>query len=211
MRYRRAVAGEREQLRWYLVAVALLLLSAAIPTDSPVGFLGDLLTVLALTLLPLSVGVAVLRHRLYDAGSTLRRSLVYGWLLAVGLAVYAAVVLTLDTVLRGHAQPVVALAGAGTVAVLYQPLRIRLQRAADAMLYGDRGDPYAVLAGLGRQLEATGSAELSLPATVLAIATALRLPYVAIELPDDRPARPTAVHGTLARGRSGIDPACPRR
>lgn len=196
VRYRRASAGEREQLRWYLVAVALLLLSVVIPAESPVGFVGELLTVLALTLLPLSVGVAVLRHRLYDAGATLRRSLVYGWLLAVGLAVYAGVVLTLDTVLRGHAQPVVALAGAGTVAVLYQPLRIRLERAADAMLYGDRGDPYAVLAGLGRQLEATGSAELTLPATVSAIATALRLPYVAIELPDDRPGRPTSVHGT---------------
>jgi signal transduction histidine kinase len=79
--------------------------------------------------------------------------------------------------------------------VLYQPLRLRLQRAADRMLYGDRGDPYAVLTGLGRRLQAAGSAERTLPETVETIAAALRLPYVAVELPDDPPAQPTAAHG----------------
>jgi signal transduction histidine kinase len=64
------------------------------------------------------------------------------------------------------------------------------------MLYGDRGDPYAVLAGLGRRLQAAGSAEQTLPETVQAIAAALRLPYVAVELPGDPPERPTAAHGT---------------
>src|SRR5205823_10339737 len=100
--------------------------------------------------------------------------------------------------LRGHAEPVVALIAAGAVAVLFQPLRLRLQRAADRMLYGDRGDPYAVLAGLGRRLQGAGSAEQTLPETVQTIAAALRLPYVAVELPGDPPALPTAAHGTSA-------------
>src|SRR5439155_16854499 len=82
------------------------------------------------------------------------------------------------------------------VEVLYQPLRLRLQRAADRMLYGYRGDPYAVLTGLGRRLQAAGSAEQTLPETVATIAAALRLPYVAVELPGDPPAQPTAAHGT---------------
>jgi len=106
------------------------------------------------------------------------------------------VVLILDAILRGHAQPVVALAAAGAVAVLYQPLRLRLQRSADRMLYGDRGDTYAVLARLGRRLEAAGSAEQTLPETVETIAAALRLPYVAVELPGDQAEQPTAAHGT---------------
>ena len=148
--------------------------------------------------MPLSVGVAVLRRRLDGAEVAVRRSLVYGWLLAAGLAVYAGVVLVLDAVLRGHAAPVVTLVAAGAVAVIYQPLRLRLQRAADRMLFGDRGDPYAVLAGLGRRLQAAGSAEQTLPETVQAIAAALRLPYVAVELPDDPPAQPTAAHGASA-------------
>jgi two-component system NarL family sensor kinase len=196
VRYRRGSAGERDQLRWLLVAVGLLVVSFALVGGATVALAGNLLGLVAVPLVPLSVGVAVLRRRLDGAAVAVRRSLVYGWLLAAGLAVYAAVVLILDAVLRGHAKPVVALVAAGAVAVLYQPLRLRLQRAADRMLYGDRGDPYAVLAGLGRRLQAAGSAEQTLPQTVQTIAAALRLPYVAVELPGDPPARPTAAHGT---------------
>jgi two-component system NarL family sensor kinase len=196
VRYRRGPAGERDQLRWLLIAVGLLVVSFALVGGATVALAGNLLGLVAIPLVPLSVGVAVLRRRLDGAEVAVRRSLVYGWLLAAGLAVYAGVVLVLDAVLRGHAQPVVTLAAAGAVAVLYQPLRLRLQRAADRMLYGDRGDPYAVLTSLGRRLQAAGSAEQTLPETVETIAAALRLPYVAVELPGDRPARPTAAHGT---------------
>jgi signal transduction histidine kinase len=196
-RYRRASADERDQLRWLLIAVGLLVVSFAL-VGSSTAAAGNLLALVAIPLLPLSIGVAVLRRRLDGVDVTVRRSLVYGWLLAAGLAVYAGVVLVLDAVLRGHAQPVVTLVAAGAVAVLYQPLRLRLQRAADRMLYGDRGDPYAVLTRLGRRLQAAGSAEQTLPETVATIAAALRLPYVAVELPGDSPARPTAAHGTSA-------------
>jgi signal transduction histidine kinase len=196
VRYRRGSAGDRDQLRWLLIAVALLVVSFALVGGSTVALAGNLLGLVAIPLLPLSVGVAVLRHRLGGVDVGIRRSLVYGWLLATGLAMYAGVVLVLDAVLRGHAQPVVTLAAAGAVAVLYQPLRLRLQRAVDRMLYGDRGDPYAVLTRLGRRLQAAGSAEQTLPETVETIAAALRLPYVALELPGDPPAQPTAAHGT---------------
>jgi len=195
-RYRRGSGDVRDQLRWFLVATGLLVVSFAFVGGTAVVAVGRLLQLVALPLLPLSVGVAVLRHRLFDVDVAVRRSLVYGWLLAVGLAVYAGVVLVLDALLRGRAQPVVSLAAAGAVAVLYQPLRLRLQRSVNRMLYGDRGDPYAVLTGLGRRLEAAGSAERALPDTVETIAGALRLPYVALELPGDRPEQPTAAHGT---------------
>lgn len=195
-RYRHGSAEDRGRMRWFLVAVGLIIVAIAIPANSPVGFVGSLLSLLALPLLPLSVAVAVLRHRLDDMGMAVRRSLVYGWLLAGGLALYAGVVLSLDTLLRGHAQPGVALVGAGAVAVLYQPLRQRLIRATDRMLYGERGDPYAALRSLGERLEAAGTAEQSLPAAVTAIAASLRLTYVAIELPGDQRGLPTAHHGS---------------
>ena len=196
VRYRRGSAGVRDQLRWFLVAVGLLALALTRGGGSTVRLVQTLLGLVALPLLPLSVGVAVLRHRLYNIDVAVRRSLIYGWLLAAGLAAYAGVVLVLDALLHGHAESLVALAAAGTVAVLYQPLRLRLQRSADRMLYGDRGDPYAVLARLGRRLELAGSAEHALPETVETIAAALRLPYVAVELPGDRAEQPTAAHGT---------------
>ncbi|MEV6489434.1 GAF domain-containing protein, partial [Actinoplanes sp. NPDC051633] len=196
VRYRRGSSGERDQLRWLLIAVGLLLVSYALVSRPAVAVAGSFLALVALPLLPLSVGAAVLRRRLDGVAVAIRRSLIYGWLLAAGLAGYAAVVLVFDAVLRGRAQPLVTLAAAGAVAVLYQPLRLRLEKSVDRMLYGDRGDPYAVLTRLGRRLQAAGSAEQTLPETVETIATALRLPYVAVELLGDTPARPTAAHGT---------------
>ena len=109
VRYRRGSAGERDQLRWLLVAVGLLVVAFALVGGATVALAGNLLGLVAVPLVPLSVGAAVLRRRLDGAAVAVRRSLVYGWLLAAGLAVYAAVVLILDAVLRGHAQPVVAL------------------------------------------------------------------------------------------------------
>ena len=211
VRYRRGSAGERDQLRWLLIAVGLLVVSFALVGGRTVALAGNLLGLVAIPLVPLSVGVAVLRRRLDGAEIAVRRSLVYGWLLAAGLAVYAGVVLVLNAVLRGHAQPVVALAAAAAVAVLYQPLRLRLQRAADRMLYGDRGDPYAVLAGLGRRLQAAGSAEQTLPETVQAIAAALRLPYVAVELPGDPAGAADRRPRDVTRARAAGCPAHPRR
>ena len=199
VRYRRATTAVRDQLRWLVVAVGLLFVSVAIPDNTAVAVVDLSLVIVALPLMPLSVGVAVLRAQLDDVSVAVRRSVVYGWLLAAGLALYAAVVLTLDAILRGHAQPVVALVGAGAVAVAYQPLLRRLQRSTDRMLYGDRGDPYAVSTSLGLQLESFGSDEQALPATVAAIAEALRLPYVAIELPGDPPQQPTAAYGSPGR------------
>jgi signal transduction histidine kinase len=146
----------------------------------------------------------VLRTRLDGFDVMVRRSLIYGWLLATLLALYAAVVLLFDALLRNHAQPVVALLGAGAVAVLYQPLRLRLQRATDRMLYGDRRSPYTVSTGVTRSLQDARSAEQALTATAAGIAQALRLPSVAIELPGDTPQQPTAVYGSSSR----IDPLC---
>ncbi len=196
-RYLHVAGNERERYHWFVVACALMVGSFAVPPRGGTAVIANLLVIVAMPLLPLSVGVAVLRSRLpHSAEGGLRRSFVYAWLLAVELSVYAVIIVSLDALLRGHARPLVTLLGAGAVAVLFQPTRLRLQRSTDRMLFGDRGDPYAVLAGLGRRLEAVGAAEEALPATASAIAQALRLPYVAIELPDDQPHLPTAVHGT---------------
>jgi signal transduction histidine kinase len=198
MRFRHGSSDERDQVRWLLVAIGLLVVGLGLVGIRSVALAGTLLTLLAIPLVPLSVGVSVLRRRLPWDDVAVRRSLVYGWLVAVGLTVYAVVVLAMDALLRGHARPLVSLVAAGAVAVVYQPLRLRLQRSVDRMLYGDRGDPYAVLTRLGRRLQAVSSADQTLPDTVATIAGALLLPYVAVELAGDAPGRPTAASGTLS-------------
>ena len=84
---------------------------------------------------------------------------------------------------RGFAlATLLALFAAGCVAVLFAPLRDRLQRGVNRLMYGERDDPYAVLSRLGQRLEAAFAPETILPTLVETIAQSLKLPYVAITL-----------------------------
>src|SRR5436309_13617392 len=76
----------------------------------------------------------------------------------------------------------ISLLATGLVAVLFQPLRARLQRGVNRLMYGERDDPYAVLSRLASRLEATLAPESVLPTIVETVAQALKLPYVAIAL-----------------------------
>ncbi|MCK6623746.1 MAG: hypothetical protein L6R45_01070 [Anaerolineae bacterium] len=61
------------------------------------------------------------------------------------------------------------------IAVLFQPLRERLQRAVNRLLYGQRDDPYAILSGLGRRLEATLAPDAVLPPIVATVKETLNV------------------------------------
>lgn len=76
----------------------------------------------------------------------------------------------------------ISLPATTTITVLFQPLRERLQRAVNHLMYGERHDPYAVIARLGQRLEATFAPEAVLPAIVETIATTLKFLYAAISL-----------------------------
>ena len=175
VRYWRGDARTRAQLRWLLVAVAVLGVTVAIPGT---GFLGVLLLVvnlLATVLLPVTLAVALTR-----AGYALPRVLVYGLLSTLLLLAYLAVVAGAQAMFGAGADEAAALVAAGVVAVVVAPLRARLLRAVDRLVYGDRGDPYAVLSDLGRRI--VGSPDDLLAEVVVTVARALRAPYVAVEL-----------------------------
>src|SRR5581483_11713006 len=79
------------------------------------------------------------------------------------------------------------------------PLRDRLQRAVNRLLYGDRDDPYAVLSRLGQRLESALAPDDILPVIVQTMTDALRLPYAAIVLPGNEGA-PAAAAGSPVDG-----------
>jgi signal transduction histidine kinase len=81
------------------------------------------------------------------------------------------------------------------VAMLFQPLRERLQRAVNRLLYGDRDEPYVALTRLGHRLEDTLATDAMLPMIVETIAKALKLPYAAISLDSDGPPEIVATYG----------------
>ena len=90
VRFRRSRGQERQQLKWLVYAAALLFLSTPIQPLLEGGCVSDVLFGFLIALLPVAVGIAILRHRLYDIDLVIRRTLVYGVLTATLAAAYLA-------------------------------------------------------------------------------------------------------------------------
>jgi two-component system NarL family sensor kinase len=193
-RYRRSQGQARQQLKWFTYGIVLLVLAWLVPKvlfwqgphDSGQyqpsrDILVEVLLMAAAVMPAVAIGIAILKHRLYDIDRLISRSLVYAGLTAAVVVVYVATVGLLGAAFQRQGLGVSLLA-TGVVAVGFQPLRERLQRGVDRLLYGQRDDPYAVLARLGQRLEATLAPEAVLPSIVETLAQALKLPYAAVEL-----------------------------
>jgi two-component system NarL family sensor kinase len=178
VRFTRSGAVERQQIRWVAAAAAVIA-----PVTAATNLLGMVWIAegLALVLLPGAIAVAVLRYRLWDLGLVLRRTLLYTLLTAVLLIAYIGLVLALGTALPAP-ELVPEVLVTGLIAVVALPLRTILQAALDRMLFGNRRDPHQVVRTLGRLLESTR--EPLLARVVDELAGSLRLPYVAVELPN---------------------------
>ena len=160
----------------------------------------EFFAVLALFVVPIFTGIAILRHHLYDIDLVINRTLVYGALTAVVISLYVLLVAIFGALFRigSGNNLVVSLLATGLIAVLFQPLRERLQRSVNRLMYGERDDPYVALSRLGQRLEATLAPEVVLPTIVETVAGALKVPYAAIELEQDGGFRTAAAYGSPA-------------
>jgi signal transduction histidine kinase len=131
---------------------------------------------------PLAFGFAILRYRLWEIDTIINRTLVYGLLTIIVVGVYVLIVSILGRLLQTTGNFLISLLATGLIAVLFQPLRARLQRGVNRLMYGERDEPYAVLSRLASRLEATLAPDLVLPTIVETVAQALKLPYVAIAM-----------------------------
>lgn len=180
---------ERQQMRWgafaAVVAGAAGLVLYLLPPLVALPAVHPNLIGVIVSVFPLSIAVAVMRHNLFDIDRLLGHTLVYGVLSAGVLAVYVAVVFGLGRTLGAATDPWWALLATAVVAVGFQPLRVRWQRVVDRRLFGERSEPLRLLARLGTQLEATAEPGELLPNLVATVSEALRLPYVAVTLEED--------------------------
>lgn len=183
-RFRRAEGRERRQLAWVLLGMAAILLfmvGTQMLLSLP-GTIEEPLFYLSFAVLPVAIGIAILRHDLYDIDLVLSRTLVWGILTSFVVGTYVVVVAVLGSVFHARGELFPSLVATGLVALLFQPIRDRVQGLVNRFVYGDRDDPYAVVSRLGRRLEATLAPEAVLPTIVETVAESLKLPYVAVSL-----------------------------
>jgi signal transduction histidine kinase len=217
LRLHRAWGDERQHLKWFLYATVpasvsfsyifvifarlyfpmLTFLDPFLPFQWFFTYINDYyVPVISLLFVPVFTFIAILRYRLFDIDVVINRTLVYGALSACVVGIYVLAVVALGTVFQARGNLAISLLATGFVAVLFQPLRSRLQRSVNRLMYGERDDPYVVISRLGKRLEATLAPDTVLPTLVETIAQALKLPYAAILLKEGEGFRTAAAYGS---------------
>ncbi|MGL4649563.1 MAG: histidine kinase, partial [Caldilineaceae bacterium] len=192
VRRRRTQGAERRQGNWLLLALALGFATMALGSiwyarnpAHPIAFDLAVASVwVAIMLLGLGVGVAIIRFRRYDIDLILNRSLVYGTLSAAIVGLYVLLVTIFGVLIGSSGSLVLAALAAALGAVLLEPLRTRLQRLVNRWMYGARDDPYTILSILSQQMRFAVLPGAALTTLVETIGEALKLPYVALALPN---------------------------
>ena len=169
VRYRGAGSQQRLQLKWFIAAITLVGLLAAVQslmavleTQLP---LNDLVVSVVLLAIPASIAIAVFKYRLYEIDLVINRALVYGGLAAFITIVYVGVVVGIGALVRSHGQFNLALSIIATalVAVAFQPVRQWVERWANQLVYGNRSTPYEALTELSHRFAGTYADEEVLP------------------------------------------------
>jgi signal transduction histidine kinase len=160
IRFRRSTGIERAQMKWLTTAAAIVavIYGAAIlvslvldapwggtaPTPRWVAVIQDA-SVTSFVLIPISIGFAILKYRLYDIDVVINKALVYGAMAAFITAVYVAIVVGIGRSIGSERNLGLAIFATALVAVAFQPVRERVQRFANRLVYGKRATPYEVL------------------------------------------------------------------
>jgi signal transduction histidine kinase len=158
IRYRRAGEQERLQLKWLLVAVAVILVATVLQVLVQ-PFSNTPILPIAVSSLPIAIGFAVLRYRLYDIDLILNKALVYGGLAVVITAVYVLIVIGFGAIVGNSRQFLLSIVTTALIALAFQPLRQRAQRLANRVVYGQRATPYETLSQFSEHLSQTFSEE----------------------------------------------------
>src|SRR5215203_265539 len=165
VRLHRATGIERQQIKWFAYATAAavigLVLAEIIPDviEVPLWFerIGNAIFLLLIPAIPISMGIAILRYRLYDIDIIINRTLVYGTLTATLLAVYFGGVATIQAVFRfltgQEQQPQLAVVVSTlAIAALFNPVRRRIQSFIDRRFYRSKYDARKTLEAFSLRL-----------------------------------------------------------
>jgi hypothetical protein len=164
VRYRRTTGEERQQIKWFLFTSVLIavgwaasqvLQDIAPPTGGSLGAASLMLGIISLLGIPVAVGIAILKHRLYDIDVIINRTLVYGALTASLVLVYLGGVVLLQNVFRaltGQESQLAVVASTLAIAALFNPLRLTIQTFIDRRFYRRKYDAAKTLAEFSSKL-----------------------------------------------------------
>jgi hypothetical protein len=162
-RMRLARGVEHQQIKWFAYATVVLVggvvLDFTVSEATGVSWLGEIgfvLRMVGLAGLPMAIGIAVLRYRLYNIDQIINRTLVYGTLTATLLALYFGGIVVLQRIfvlLTGEKSTVAVVASTLLIAALFNPLRRRIQGFIDRRFYRKKYDARKTLEAFSTKLK----------------------------------------------------------
>ncbi len=175
LRLRRSKGDQRLQFKWFVYACGIVVVGVAASaignifsppstTNEPTGALGQVtsaMLVASLVAIPIGAGISVLKYRLYDIDIVINRTIVYGLLAVLITAVYVGIVAGIGSLAHaaGGGNLALSIGATAIVAVAFQPLRTRLQRVANRLVYGKQATPYELLSAFGEGVAETYAEE----------------------------------------------------
>jgi len=213
IRLRRSRGEVRQQVRWlaYLGLADVVLFVATIVTNIiwPNSLVSNVLFVALFSTIflgiPAASAIAILKYRLYDLDIVIKKTVVFGALVAFFTVVYVAVVVGIGAAIGKRGNTVLTFAAAAIVAIAFQPVRTRARRFADRVVYGKRASPYEVLSEFADRVSGAYSTDDVLPrmAQIVGAGTGASRAEVWLRVgpeirltadwPADREAHPTAL------------------
>ena len=185
--WRSSSGVRRAQLKWFaagsavLVASSVLLVIAGDGTSTGSRIVADV-AIMGIGLLPVFVGIAILRYRLYEIDRLISRTVAYALLTAVLVGTFAGIVLLTTRVLP-FSSPVAVAASTLAVAALFNPLRTRVQRLVDRRFNRARYDRDMLVAAFGAKLRDAVDSETVLAELAGAAAKAVEPVHVSVWVP----------------------------
>ena len=192
-RYRHARTAERAQLKWLVYAAALIVavLLAEVPAGKIAGGgnaannLRNAMSSGAVALVPVAIGIAVLRYRLYDIDRVISRTVAYAIVTGLLVGIYAGLVL-LATPVFGSRKPVTVAAATLAAAALFSPVRRRVQRGVDRRFNRARYDADKTVAAFAVRLKNAVDLDAVQADLASAVQQALEPAHVSIWLAERR-------------------------
>jgi len=164
--------------------------------------------------LPVAAGIAIFKHRLYEIDLVISRTLVYGSLAVFITAVYVGIAVGIGALVGGGGKPNLALSILATaiVAIGFQPVRERVQRVANRLVYGTRATPYEVLSQFSERVAGSYAVDEVMPRMARVLAEGTGAQRADAWLRNGRVWREAAVwpaSAVLAESMSAIDGTLP--
>jgi signal transduction histidine kinase len=192
LRFRRSAGVERQQIKWVvfgLVAAFVGILGTGFTSNE--STFNAVVGAAAFMTFPVSVGIAVLRFHLYDLDVVVRKTLIYGAFALFATVIYLAVVVGVGAWL-GRDNSLLTMGAAVLVAVTFQPVRNRLTRFANRVVYGKRATPYEVLSEFSERVGGAYADEDVLPRMVRVLGEGIGAERADVWLAVDRELRDVA-------------------